>query len=78
MMRLIIEIKGMECEGCKVRINRLLKKMKGILNVNIELKEGKAYVDVDNRVDLANIEREIRNKINGAGYLVGEIKELES
>jgi len=76
MRKLVVRIKGMECEGCVINVTNRLKKIKGILNININLNEGLAYLDVNDKSDLSKIEKEIREKINSAGYLVGEIREL--
>ena len=76
MRKLVVQIKGMECEGCVLNVANRLKKIKGILNINVNLNEGLAYLDVNDKADLSKIEKEISEKINSAGYLVGEIREL--
>ncbi|QXJ35314.1 heavy-metal-associated domain-containing protein [Saccharolobus shibatae] len=76
MRKLVIEIKGMECEGCVLNVTSRLKKIKDILNINVSLNEGFAYLDVNDKANLSKIEKEIREKINSAGYLVGEIREV--
>ena len=76
MRKLVVQIKGMECEGCVVNVTNRLKKIKGILNINVNLNESLAYLEVNDKADLSKIEKEIREKINSVGYLVGEIREL--
>jgi len=77
MKTLMIEIKGMECEGCAINVKNSLKKIKGIINIEVNLNEGLAYIEINDKINLNKIEREIREKINNTGYVTGQIRELE-
>ncbi|BBD73363.1 hypothetical protein HS1genome_1752 [Sulfodiicoccus acidiphilus] len=75
MKSLVIEVKGMECEGCRINVTKALSGVKGVWEVKVDLKGGLAYAKVDEGLDLGKVEREIRRRIVDAGYLCGEIRE---
>jgi copper chaperone CopZ len=75
MKSLVIEVKGMECEGCRIRVTKTLSEVKGVSEVEVDLGEGLAYVKFDEGLDLGKVKSEIRRRITNAGYLCGEIRE---
>ncbi len=47
------------------------------INIEVNLNEGLAYIEINDKINLNKIEREIREKINNTGYVTGQIRELE-
>ena len=67
-----IEIKGMACPYCAFGMEKELKKVSGVENVEIELKEGLAYIStpINQKPSKESLEKII---VNG-GFTVGEIE----
>lgn len=42
-----LRVYGMTCNDCGVTVARQLKNQKGVLDVNVSLKDGKAEVEID-------------------------------
>ncbi len=66
-----IEIKGLACPYCAYGMEKELKKVSGVTDVNIELKTGMAYISTPTtqkptKESLAKI-------VNDAGFTAGEI-----
>jgi len=72
----IISIKGMHCASCVLKIEKSLKKVKGVSKANVNLATEKALVEYDqNEVKVEQLEKAIRN----AGYEPAvETKETET
>ncbi len=69
MKKLIIKINGMSCASCSASIERALKKVEGMIEVNVNYPAGKAFVTYDpERIDVSYIE-ELITKV---GYEVIE------
>ncbi|PTM58615.1 heavy metal translocating P-type ATPase [Desmospora activa] len=63
----IINVEGMTCAACAVRIEKGLKKVEGVLDANVNLASEKAKVTYDpDQVSMAEVER----KIDSLGYRV--------
>jgi len=67
-----IEIKGLACPYCAFGMEKELKKVAGVENVEIELKEGLAYIStpINQKPSKESIEKIIVN----SGFTVGKIE----
>ncbi|WP_018392734.1 heavy metal translocating P-type ATPase [Bacillus sp. 37MA] len=64
-----IEVKGMHCAACSARIEKVVSKIKGVSDVNVNLTTEKGRVTFDkNRTGIS----EIINKINKIGFEASE------
>jgi copper chaperone len=67
MESITIPIEGMTCSGCVANVERVLKSIDGVQNVNVSLDPGQAIVEfVPGRVDPAHL----HSAIEDAGYEV--------
>jgi copper chaperone len=67
MESVTIPIEGMTCGGCVANVERVLKAIDGVQNVNVSLTPGQAVVEfVPGRVDPARL----HSAIEDAGYEV--------
>jgi len=66
-----IGIKGMACPYCAFGMEKELKKMAGVENVEIELKKGLAYISTPK--DQKPTKESLEKIITDAGFTVGEI-----
>jgi copper chaperone len=64
--KLIFEVKGMHCDGCESRVEKVLKNVSGVAKVEADHSNGKVEV----RVTPAASEDEIKEKISFLGYEV--------
>lgn len=67
-----IEIKGMACPYCAFGMEKELKKIAGVDNVEIELKEGLAYISTP--IDQEPTKESLEKIIVDGGFTVGEIE----
>jgi len=67
-----IEIKGMACPYCAFGMEKKLKEVSGVDNVEIELKEGLAYISTP--IDQKPLETLLKHIITNAGFTVGVIE----
>jgi copper chaperone CopZ len=67
-----IEIKGMACPYCAFGMEKKLKEVSGVDNVEIELKEGLAYISTP--IDQKPLETLLKHIITDAGFTVGVIE----
>ena len=67
-----IEIKGLACPFCAYGMERELKKIAGVENVEIELEEGLAYMSTP--VAQKPSEKQLEKIIEEAGFTAGEIE----
>ncbi len=75
MKKLIIKINGMSCASCSATIERALKKVEGLIDVNVNYPAGKAFVTYEpERIDVSYIE-ELITKV---GYDVVESYDPEA
>ncbi len=67
-----IEIKGMACPYCAFGMEKELKKVAGVENVEIELKEGLAYISTP--INQKPTKESLEKIIIDGGFTVGEIE----
>ncbi len=67
-----IEIKGMACPYCAYGMEKELKKVAGVDNVEIELKEGLVYISTP--INQKPSKESLKKIIVDAGFTVGEIE----
>ena len=67
-----IEIKGMACPYCAFGMEKELKKVAGVENVEIELKEGLAYISTP--INQKPSKESLEKIIVDAGFTIGEIE----
>ena len=68
MKEVKIEVGGMTCEHCVARVNKFLKSVKGVEEINTSLKENMSYIVAE---DGTNVE-DIKSAIEEAGYKPGK------
>ena len=73
MKEIKIEVGGMTCEHCVARVNKFVKEVKGVKEVNTILKENMSYVVADDEVSVETI----KNSIKEAGYIPGKFELTE-
>ncbi len=65
-----IQVSGMICMHCKMRVEKALKNVAGVSNATVDLAKSNATVEVDASVnDLA-----LKNAVKEAGYKPGKIE----
>jgi mercuric ion binding protein len=67
----VMEIEGMTCPLCPVAIKKSLSRVKGVRDVNVSLREGKAWLNVDESVSNKNLIDAVKN----AGSYKGRVLE---
>jgi len=65
-----IKVAGMTCEHCEKTIYRAMKDIKGIENINVDMKRGEVTFDETERVNLETLVKAIED----AGYTPGEVR----
>jgi len=71
-VRTVIPVSGMTCSGCAAAINTAVKKLEGVVDVNVDADKGNAAVTyVKDKVTVA----EIVKAINKTGFKAEEPKE---
>jgi len=71
-MRKKLLIQGMHCASCAINIEKALKKVKGVNEVNISALTNKAFVDCNEKVS----DEEMKKAVASAGYKVATIDNL--
>jgi copper chaperone CopZ len=68
----VVTVKGLQCPFCAYGIQKQLKRLKGVTNVEVELEKNQAIVTIapDAKVTDADIERAVRR----AGFTPGKIE----
>jgi len=64
----IIEVKGMTCGECSRHVAIELKKIKGVISVDVDLSEGIAELDLEHPVDLTRV----AYVLDDIGYRLGK------
>lgn len=64
--RLVLKIKGMDCDGCAQTIGRALKRVDGVRDVRIDWQAGEGEVSFDPA--LASEEAILASPVFGSGY----------
>jgi len=67
-----IEVKGLACPFCAFGMEKELKKVSGVESVEIELKEGLAYISTP--IEQMPTNESLEKIIRDAGFTVGEIE----
>ena len=65
-MKKKINIEGMHCASCATNIERSLKKVSGVSEVNVSVIGKKAFVQIDEKVS----DDELKKAVARAGYKV--------
>ena len=60
-----IMVSGMSCSHCKAAVETALKTLKGVNEVDVDIKTGKVIIDYD---EGAAAEQELMEAIKNAGY----------
>ncbi len=73
MKKIKIEVEGMTCEHCVARVNKFVKSVNGVIEINTSLKENTSYIAAK---DGTTVEA-VKSAIEDAGYKPGkyEVKE---
>lgn len=69
-MRKKLTIEGMHCSSCTVNIEKSLRKVAGVKDVNISLMTKKGFVEVDEKTT----DEELKKAVARAGYKVTNIE----
>jgi len=69
MKKLKIIVKGMACEGCLGRVQRVVSKIEGIHQIDASLETGEFNIEAEERVN----SREVMARIQTLGYQVEEV-----
>jgi copper chaperone CopZ len=69
-MKKIMDIKGMTCEHCQARVEKVLNAIDGV-EAKVELKKNRAIVNLKKDVS----DQTLRNTVTEAGYEVVTISE---
>ena len=65
MKEVVLKIKGMHCEGCSTRLEKVLNNQDGVEEANVSLEDAKADVKYDeNQIGLD----ELKEAIEDAGF----------
>ena len=65
MTNIIIDIKGMSCNHCKIAVEEELNKLDGVIKANVNLKNNNVEVEFDETK--VNMEK-LKQAIEEAGY----------
>ncbi len=66
MKELVLNVKGMMCEGCENRVNNVVKNIEGVEEVKADYKTGKVSIVLNKDIDI----HAISEVINDIGYEV--------
>ncbi len=69
-MRKKLTIEGMHCASCAINIEKSLRKINGVKEVNISLMTKKGFVEADDKV----LDEEFKKAVARAGYKVINIE----
>lgn len=65
-----VKIEGMSCNHCKMTVEKVLKEIRGVEKVEVNLNKKEAIIESDRDID----ERKIKEVIEEEGFEVKEIK----
>src|SRR3989344_252050 len=65
MKKLKLFIEGMHCASCAANIERSLKKVKGVKSASVNFIAKKAYIEIDDKIDIS--EDELKKAVSNAG-----------
>ena len=69
-MRKKLTIEGMHCASCAINIEKSMRKINGVKEVNISLMTKKGFVEADDKV----LDEEFKKAVARAGYKVINIE----
>ncbi len=74
MKKIKMEVGGMTCEHCVARVNKFVKSVNGVTDVNTNLKENTSYITAK---DDTTVEA-VKSAVEEAGYKPGkyEVEEI--
>ena len=74
MKKIKMEVGGMTCEHCVARVNKFVKSVNGVTDVNTSLKENTSYITAK---DGTTVEA-VKSAVEEAGYKPGkyEVEEI--
>ena len=74
MKKIRMEVSGMTCEHCVARVNKFVKSVNGVTDVNTSLKENTSYITAK---DDTTVEA-VKSAVEEAGYKPGkyEVEEI--
>lgn len=70
-MKKIMTVNGMQCEHCKMSVEKALAALSGVSDVKVDLKKKTATVTLSESVDDASLEQ----AVSAAGFEVTSVKE---
>jgi Cu+-exporting ATPase len=76
--RLIVSVTGMDCATCALAIEKQVKKMKGIYDVNSAIMLGKIFVDYDPKLVSSAAIRKAIDKTGHKSYMTVEEKRTDN
>lgn len=62
MKNIVLKISGMKCDGCVNTVKNTLINFNGVIEVDVSLEKGKAYIKSNDNVKAKNLEEEINTK----------------
>ncbi len=68
-MTKIIMIEGMQCNHCKMSVEKALNKLDGVIKVEVNLENKKAVIESEKEID----NEKIKSEITEAGFEVKDI-----
>lgn len=71
MKKIKILIDGMHCASCAGNVERSLKKISGVKEVNVSVIGKKAFVEIDEKTN----KEELKKAVERVGYKVSSIEE---
>ena len=65
MANIILNVKGMTCDGCVRSVKKVLEPLPGVTKVNVSLEKGEVVIDFDEKKVRPS---EFKSAIEDAGY----------
>ncbi len=62
MKTIVLKISSMKCEGCVNTVKNTLASFNGVIEVDVSLEKGKAYIKCNDNIEAQNLENEINTK----------------
>lgn len=62
MKNIVLKISGMKCGGCVNTVKNTLASFTGVIEVDVSLEKGKAYIKCNDNIEARNLENEINTK----------------
>ena len=74
MKKIKMEVGGMTCEHCVARVNKFVKSVNGVTDVNTSLKENTSYITAKDDTPVESV----KSAVEEAGYKPGkyEVEEI--